>query len=89
MAQGNNPAILAAARARNAGRAGVDVARGRLAPQFDLVGNAGFVVDPAGPDVSTTPTSASSAEFRFPLFDGGLLAVAARAARSSKPTAPV
>lgn len=80
VAKGNNPSIMAA-RAREAqGEKGVDVARGRLAPQFDLVGNAGFVSTQQD-DTFNDSNVGLTAEFRFPLFDSGLLTSRTRGAQ--------
>jgi len=84
IAKASNPSILAA-RAREAqGDKGVDAARGRLAPQFDLVGNAGFVSTQQDGQFDNSNVGLS-AEFRFPLFDSGLLS-SRTAARSLMPT---
>lgn len=80
VARANNPSILAA-RAREAqGERGVDVARGRLAPSFDLVGSAGFVSTQQDNTFNDTNVGLS-AEFRFPLFDSGLLQSRTRGAQ--------
>lgn len=80
VAKANNPSIMAA-RAREAqGEKGVDAARGRLAPQFDLVGNAGFVSTQQDQRFDDSNVGLS-AEFRFPLFDSGLLTSRTRGAQ--------
>ena len=80
VARANNPAMTAA-RAREAqGERGVDIARGRLAPQFDLVGNAGLV-ESRQDDTFRDSNVGLSAEFRFPLFDSGLLQSRTRGAQ--------
>lgn len=80
VARANNPAV-AAARAREAqSERGVDIARGRLAPQFDLVGNAGFV-ESRQDDTFRDSNVGISAQFRFPLFDSGLLESRSRGAQ--------
>jgi outer membrane protein len=80
VARANNPAV-AAARAREAqSERGVDIARGRLAPQFDLVGNAGFV-ESRQDDTFRDSNVGLVAEFRFPLFDSGLLQSRTRGAQ--------
>jgi outer membrane protein len=80
VARANNPAV-AAARAREAqSERGVDVARGRLAPQFDLVGNAGFV-ESRQDDTFRDSNVGITAQFSFPLFDSGLLESRSRGAQ--------
>jgi len=80
IARANNPAILAAKARETQGERGVDVARGRLAPQFDLVGSAGFVSTQQDNTFNDTNVGLS-AEFRFPLFDSGLLQSRTRGAQ--------
>lgn len=80
VARANNPAI-GAARAREAqGERSVDVARGRLGPQLDLVGNAGLV-ESRQDDTFRDSNVGLVAEFRFPLFDSGLLQSRTRGAQ--------
>lgn len=75
-----NPNLLAALAQEKAGDKGVDVARGALSPKFDLVGTAGMVE--TYQDQSFRDTSVGvSAEFRFPLFNGGLLESKTRSAQ--------
>ncbi len=75
-----NPNLLAALAQEKAGEKGVDVARGALSPKFDLVGSAGMVE--TYQDQSFRDTSVGlSAEFRFPLFNGGLLESKTRSAQ--------
>jgi outer membrane protein len=70
-----------AARARETqGEKGVDAARGRLSPQFDLVGSAGFVSTQQDQRFDDSNVGLS-AEFRFPLFDSGLLTSRTRGAQ--------
>lgn len=80
MAAKANPNLLAALAQEKAGEKGVDVARGALSPKFDLVGTAGMVE--TYQDQSFRDTSVGlSAEFRFPLFNGGLLESKTRSAQ--------
>jgi outer membrane protein len=72
VARANNPAVAAARARETQSERGVDIARGRLAPQFDLVGNAGFV-ESRQDDTFRDSNVGLVAEFRFPLFDSGLL----------------
>jgi outer membrane protein len=75
-----NPNLLAALAQEKAGEKGVDAARGALSPKFDLVGTAGMVE--TYQDQSFRDTSVGlSAEFRFPLFNGGLLESKTRSAQ--------
>lgn len=80
VARANNPSILAARAREAAGEKGVDVARGRLAPSFDLVGSAGFVSTQQDNTFNDSNVGLS-AEFRFPLFDSGLLQSRTRGAQ--------
>jgi outer membrane protein len=80
VARANNPSILAARAREAAGERGVDVARGRLAPSFDLVGSAGFVSTQQDNTFNDSNVGLS-AEFRFPLFDSGLLQSRTRGAQ--------
>ena len=80
VAKANNPSIMAARARETQGDKGVDAARGRLAPQFDLVGNAGFVSTQQD-DRFDDSNVGLSAEFRFPLFDSGLLSSRTRGAQ--------
>jgi outer membrane protein len=80
VARVNNPAIVASRAREMQGERGVDVARGRLAPQFDLVGNAGFV-ESRQDDTFRDSNVGLVAEFRFPLFDSGLLQSRTRGAQ--------
>ena len=80
VARANNPSILAARARETAGERGVDVARGRLAPSFDLVGSAGFVSTQQDNTFNDSNVGLS-AEFRFPLFDSGLLQSRTRGAQ--------
>lgn len=80
VARANNPSILAAKAREAQGERGVDVARGRLAPSFDLVGSAGFVSTQQDSTFNDTNVGLS-AEFRFPLFDSGLLQSRTRGAQ--------
>ena len=80
VARANNPSILAARARETAGERGVDVARGRLAPSFDLVGSAGFVSTQQD-NTFNDSNLGLSAEFRFPLFDSGLLQSRTRGAQ--------
>lgn len=80
VARANNPQIVSA-RAREAvGERGVDVARGRLAPQLDVVGNAS-VLETRQDDKFRDSNVGIAAEFRFPLFDSGLLQSRTRGAQ--------
>ena len=56
------------------------MARGRLAPSFDLVGSAGFVSTQQDNTFNDSNVGLS-AEFRFPLFDSGLLQSRTRGAQ--------
>ncbi len=80
VARANNPSILAARARETQGEQGVDVARGRLAPSFDLVGSAGFVTTQQDNTFNDSNVGLS-AEFRFPLFDSGLLQSRTRGAQ--------
>jgi outer membrane protein len=80
VARANNPAVAAARARETQSERGVDIARGRLAPQFDLVGNAGFV-ESRQDDTFRDSNVGLVAEFRFPLFDSGLLQSRTRGAQ--------
>lgn len=80
VARANNPAIAAARARETQTERGVDIARGRLAPQFDLVGNAGLV-ESRQDDTFRDSNIGISAQFRFPLFDSGLLDSRSRGAQ--------
>lgn len=80
IAKTNNPAIMAARARETQGEKGVDVARGRFMPQFDLVGSAGFVSTQQDQRFDDSNVGLS-AEFRFPLFDSGLLGSRTRGAQ--------
>ncbi len=79
-AQTGNPDLLAARAQEAAGERGVDVARGALMPKFDLVGTAG-VVETYQDETFRDTNLGLSAEFRFPLFNGGLLESKTRSAQ--------
>lgn len=80
VARANNPAVAAARARETQSERGVDIARGRLSPQFDLVGNAGFV-ESRQDDTFRDSNVGLVAEFRFPLFDSGLLQSRTRGAQ--------
>ncbi|RYD91685.1 MAG: type I secretion protein TolC [Sphingomonadales bacterium] len=67
-----NPQLLAAQAEEKQGERGVDVARGQLAPRFDLVGNAGLT-DTRYDDAFQDTNVGLVAEFKWPLFSSGLL----------------
>lgn len=75
-----NPNLVAALAQEKAGEKGVDVARGALSPRFDLVGNAGMIETYQDQTFRDTNVGLS-AEFRFPLFNGGLLESKTRSAQ--------
>ena len=80
IARVGNPVLLAARAQEKQGERGVDVARGGLSPRFDLVGSAGMVdtrYDKSFQDTNVGLT----AEFRWPLFSGGLLESKTRGAQ--------
>jgi outer membrane protein len=79
-AQSGNPDLLAARAQETAGERGVDVARGALAPKFDLVGSAGMLETYQDRTFRDTNLGLS-AEFKFPLFNGGLLESKTRSAQ--------
>ncbi len=80
VARANNPSIVSA-RAREAGsERGVDIARGRLSPQLDVVGSAGMV-ESRQDNTFRDSNVGLTAEFRFPLFDSGLLQSRTRGAQ--------
>ena len=79
-ARAGNPILLAARAQETQGERGVDIARGALAPRFDLVGSAGLTdtrYDQSFQDTNVGVT----AEFRWPLFSGGLLESKTRGAQ--------
>jgi outer membrane protein len=79
-ARNGNPTLIAARAQEAQGERGVDVARGALSPKFDLVGSAGLIE--TYQDDSFRDTNVGlSAEFRFPLFNGGLLESKTRGAQ--------
>lgn len=80
VAKTNNPSIMAARARETQGEKGVDVARGRLMPQFDLVGSAGYVSTQQDQTFNDSNVGLA-AEFRFPLFDSGLLSSRTRSAQ--------
>lgn len=80
VARANNPQVAAARARETQSERGVDVARGRLSPQFDLVGNAGFV-ESRQDDTFRDSNVGLVAQFRFPLFDSGLLQSQTRGAQ--------
>ncbi len=80
VARANNPSVAAARARESQSERGVDIARGRLAPQFDLVGNAGLV-ESRQDDTFRDSNVGLVAEFRFPLFDSGLLQSRTRGAQ--------
>lgn len=80
IARASNP-YVASARAREVGsERGVDIARGRLSPQFDVVGSAGFV-ETRQDDTFRDSNVGLTAEVRIPLFDSGLLQSRTRGAQ--------
>jgi outer membrane protein len=80
IARDGNPGLLAARAQEVQGERAVDVARGALAPQFDLVGNAGLT--DTRYDQSFQDTNVGLvAEFRWPLFNSGLLESKTRGAQ--------
>ena len=79
-AQADNPDLLAARAQEQAGEKGVDVARGALMPKFDLVGTAGMLETYQDQTFRDTNLGLA-AEFRFPLFNGGLLESKTRSAQ--------
>ncbi len=80
VAKTNNPSIMAARARETQGEKGVDIARGRLMPQFDLVGSAGYVSTQQDSTFNDSNVGLA-AEFRFPLFDSGLLSSRTRSAQ--------
>ncbi|RYZ14918.1 MAG: type I secretion protein TolC [Alphaproteobacteria bacterium] len=80
VAMNGNPVLLTARALEQQGERSVDIARGALAPKFDLVGNAGLT--DTRYDQSYQDTNVGLfAEFRFPLFNGGLLESKTRGAQ--------
>jgi len=80
IARAGNPKLLAAQAQEIQGERGVDVARGALAPKFDLVGNAGLTDTRYDQSFQDTNVGVV-AEFRWPLFSGGLLQSKTRGAQ--------
>ncbi len=80
IARSGNPALLAARALEVQGERAVDVARGALAPQFDLVGSAGLTDTRYNQSFQDTNVGVV-AEFRWPLFNGGLLESKTRGAQ--------
>ncbi len=79
-AQGANPDILSARAQEEAAARGIDVARGQLLPQVDLVGNAGAIETYQDRTFRDTNVGLS-AQVKVPLFEGGLLSSKTRASR--------
>jgi outer membrane protein len=79
-ARSGNPMVASARAQEVAAERGVDVAKGALSPQFDLVGNAGMI-ETAQNQTFRDTTVGLSAEFRFPLFTSGLLSSKTRGAQ--------
>lgn len=79
-ARGGNPTLLAARAQETAGERGVDAARGNLSPKFDLVGSAGLI-ETYQDDTFRDSNVGLVAEFKFPLFNGGLLESKTRGAQ--------
>lgn len=80
IARAGNPKLLAARAEEAQGERGVDIARGALAPRFDLVGNAGLTDTRYDQSFQDTNVGVQ-AEFRWPLFSGGLLQSKTRGAQ--------
>ncbi len=80
MARSGNPQLLAAQADEKQGERSVDVARGQLAPHFDLVGNAGLT-DTRYSDSFQDTNVGLVAEFKWPLFSSGLLQSKTRSAQ--------
>jgi outer membrane protein len=79
-ARSGNPQLLAAQADEKQGERSVDVARGQLAPHFDLVGNAGLT-DTRYSDSFQDTNVGLVAEFKWPLFSSGLLQSKTRGAQ--------
>lgn len=79
-ARAANPILLEARAQETQGERAVDVARGSLSPQFDLVGSAGLTDTRYDQSFQDTNVGVV-AEFRWPLFSGGLLESRTRGAQ--------
>jgi outer membrane protein len=80
LAQTGNPEVIAAKAQEEVARRGIEAAKGDLMPKFDVVGNAGMV-DTTQDETYRDTSVGLTAQFRVPLYEGGLLSSRTRQAR--------